>query len=354
IGDYRQKQRAYYGIVADKYANLLPKAIGFKSIAKVDSFVNDFLLDDSKIDIKGLKENMVNLESLRAVIQKEQMKLKLLKDIEEHANQYDKHTQWISINELANIQVNIRKTESELQALSEKESTQGYQLKQIDKDIGSSKNRIEERERIIAELKADIAQNESYRTLEGYKTSISDYQNKKLENDGHFEKFKTAVYKERQIIKHVRNHDEHAFRTMNAFLSQDSFDSASFREHFLSYQAELNDLKETYGDKKRALEANINQLNKDIREIEKTIEQLKRGIKPYTPDVVDMMTVIKQRLAETNGRDVNVQPICELCDITDHTKRNAIEGYLSIHKFDLFVQPEYVNDAFEIYREHSK
>src|SRR5690606_28629226 len=65
VAQYQQKQRSFFGILPDKYSKLLPKAIGFRSISKVESFVNDFLLDDGKIDIDGLKSNITRLSSLQ-------------------------------------------------------------------------------------------------------------------------------------------------------------------------------------------------------------------------------------------------------------------------------------------------
>src|SRR5690554_8160620 len=67
---YRDALAKYFGIDAEKYAKILPKALGFRPI-DLQSFVFEFLLDDEPIDIQSLKNNVTQLKRVEAQIRQD-------------------------------------------------------------------------------------------------------------------------------------------------------------------------------------------------------------------------------------------------------------------------------------------
>jgi uncharacterized protein YPO0396 len=348
---YRMKQQAYFGVIAEKYAALLPKAIGFKSISKVDSFVNDFLLDDSKIDIKGLKDNMNNLEQLRHLIEIEQLKLQELQDIEIHARHYRSHEEWIRINHLAEIQVNIMKTEHEQNRLAMLIDETDREIRNTEEDIADAEHNIRRITSTIDAIRDDLKGNETFRTREIYAGKLKDLLEQQKTNESHFSKLKVILRNERDIIRTVRNEDDTRFSDITSHLSQPGFDSVNLRKHLAGYHEEIKSLVEEHTRSLNALDTSIKTLEHDISESIAKIRNLKQGIKPYPVEVSAMRNVITRRLAEIHGKPIDAKPLCELADVTDETWRNAVEGYLAGHRFSLFVQPQYVPDALEIFHE---
>jgi energy-coupling factor transporter ATP-binding protein EcfA2 len=356
ITQYRMKQQSFFGILSEKYATLLPKAIGFKSISKVDSFVNDFLLDDTKVDITGLRENMNQLEQLRHSIEKEQCKLESLDEIASLSKHYRAHEKEIRINEIAQTRFNIMKFQDDHSNYEKRIAANADKIRQTEIESNAVKREVRAIEDTISAIKHDMSENETYRTLDTHIRLRNELNEQYEENERHFAKLKEIMKSEKNIIRTVRNEDDRLFSDIARHLSEDSFDTQSLRTHLVSYQNEVKDLVQSNTTALNVLSASIDHLTDEISNKEAEIENLRKGIKPYPKGVADMKAILAQRLLEINKTSVDVHPLCELTEVKDETWRHALEGYLDAHRFDLFVHPQHLKNAIDIFHEecHNK
>ena len=73
---------------------------------------------------------------------------------------------------------------------------------------------------------------------------------------------------------------------------------------------------------------------------------MKQGQKPYSAVLVRIKNELEKMLEEKYGKHIEVNIFADLIDIKDMSWSNAIEGYLSGQKFNLFVAPKYYIDAY--------
>ena len=96
------------------------------------------------------------------------------------------------------------------------------------------------------------------------------------------------------------------------------------------------------------------QLKESRQELEATIRNLRKGIKPFPPQVQTLKRLLEEELFRLHKKAVDVSVLADLLEIRNPLWRNAIEGYLDQQKFYLLVPEEYYGDALEIYDRQRK
>jgi uncharacterized protein YPO0396 len=96
---YRDGLSKFFGMDARKYAQLLPKALAFRSI-DLQTFVFEFLLDDNPIDIQSLKNNVSQLKRVEAQIKSDREKLEKLDSIIDVGTTITELREQVQVNEI--------------------------------------------------------------------------------------------------------------------------------------------------------------------------------------------------------------------------------------------------------------
>lgn len=138
-------------------------------------------------------------------------------------------------------------------------------------------------------------------------------------------------------LERIKSFSENDFE----LLSSDYFSKT--RENYLS-------LKEILRPVFNDLQEELNKLRKDVVELKRQIDSLKNGIKPYPLKAETLKTAIKNGLRQKYNRDIPVEFLAELIDVTDEEWHNAVEGYLNTQRMNIIVPPQYFMDAYEIYK----
>lgn len=92
-------------------------------------------------------------------------------------------------------------------------------------------------------------------------------------------------------------------------------------------------------------------LKKQEKSISDELKELKKGNKAYPKEVLDARYELQTKLSEKCGDFVKVNVLADLLDMKDEKWHKAVEGYLGSNKLTLIVEPKYVKDAMEIYRD---
>ena len=118
---------------------------------------------------------------------------------------------------------------------------------------------------------------------------------------------------------------------------------------FVEAARRFDALKEKAGRYQAELSLRAEQINKSIAELEATVSNLKKGIKPYPYEVTALKRLLEEELFRLRHRAVPVAVLADLLEIPEPRWRNAIEGYLDKQKFYLLVPEECYMDSLRIY-----
>ena len=349
VAQYQQKQRSFFGILPDKYSKLLPKAIGFRSISKVESFVNDFLLDDGKIDIDGLKSNITRLSSLQKSIEEEQEKLVKLEKISLEYENISRHSEKIKVNNVLISKVKIEQLKVILSRLEKDTILIKGKNDDLKNKQGILKDEIKSSNDTITSIKLDINQNSSYQTIRTLREDLSkirvEIERTKENNSRLIDRLK----QEKEIIKAIRNLDKQQFSMTFEYLQKDNYSTNELRSVLIDYNQQLKAYIKNSNDRLVSLNKDKDEIVKKVIDTKNIVDNLEKDIKPYPQYVYTLINKVNAALFDKYQRNILIQPICELSELLNEDWRNAIEGYLNTQRFDLIIEPKYFSDALDIY-----
>ena len=98
----------------EKYSELLRKAIAFKPINEVSTFVDDFLLKEDNIEIESLMEEIRSYREIKAQLDKEQEKVDVLATFVDKAEKYYENSKRIKFYGALRVLLEIKEIEKSL------------------------------------------------------------------------------------------------------------------------------------------------------------------------------------------------------------------------------------------------
>lgn len=347
--ELKNKQKEVFGLDPEKYHNLLPKAIGFKSISSVEAFVNDFLLDDSKIEIDQLRENLQQIETLQLTIKQDERKLNDLNKISGHYYKLQDEKQKLSHLYLASKKLIIEKEKNEIIAKQRELENIEFNIQRIDKTTQEINNKIAEYESEKKQLENDIAANDATKRIETLREKVRLLAIEKETVGTRLENLQERLEIERGIISKLLNHDYKNLTTTYDYLSKGDFDSSEMYIELGQYKTYLDQIKENITTREKVLDRNISGLREQQKEFELFVKKLKKGERPYGRGVNELISEIKLAVSLKRKKDIDISPLCEHIDIKNEEWRMAIEGYLGDRKQYLVVEKDDYGDAIEVF-----
>ena len=119
---YQNKIKEVLGLKTDgSYFKILSRAIGIKNITECNKFMNEFVLDESIIDVTDIKKNILEMERVSKTIEREEEKLNALDNIvnfgeklNSNLNEYKKLQYKRSIASIINLENEISNKKEEI------------------------------------------------------------------------------------------------------------------------------------------------------------------------------------------------------------------------------------------------
>ena len=82
LNQYQTKIKDILGLKDEKkYIQILSRAVGIKNITDCNTFMNEFVLDESNIDVESIKNNILEMEKVGITIENNQKKLEKLTNV---------------------------------------------------------------------------------------------------------------------------------------------------------------------------------------------------------------------------------------------------------------------------------
>ncbi|MBQ6782432.1 MAG: hypothetical protein IJP63_00315 [Acholeplasmatales bacterium] len=324
----------------DKYYDLLAKAIAFKPIEEVSSFVNNFLLKDNPVDLDSLRTDMRNYNEIHKIIIREELKLNSLESFVHKAEDYQENKKIMKYLDIVKVLINI---EDANKLISDCES----EINKIDKTVSTNKDTIASLQKQSEELTKEIysyENNEEIKALKQKEERLS-IQNRELNT------LNEQICNYDKIAKDENVLAQSVGIKMSFYDDYQRKDYPSFNNSIKKYKEKLDDASDKALNLKAELNIRIKELSADITETNRQLDNIRKGIKNYDPKLSNLIDIIKKRIYDTKKKNVEVVPFVEYLEIKkgEEEWKNALEGYLNTQRFDLIIDPQYYIDAIRIY-----
>jgi len=352
---YKESLGKFFGMDATKYAKILPKALAFNSL-DLQKFVFDFLLDDDPIDIQSLKNNVEQLKKVEAQIKLDREKLAKLDAIAQLGKNIETSKEQLIVNDLLEKMAYVEKRKLY-------QEQQEDELRRIDQKINELKARKVDVDAKVDENDTKLSSLEVAKSGSNIAQTIATYQDMLTKKEAEFESNKETANQVRSIL----NFEYGLIKKLNGYIKAQSF--KDFTEYIEKSQDNynpaqlidlLNQVSKDIGNYKNTLTFNNSKLADELtgesqllREAQGRLNNLRRNISVYSSNVSALIEIISQKLSEKYQKEIHARPLCELIEVNDETWRNALEGFLGGQRFNLIVEPEYFNDALQIYNDYA-
>ena len=349
---YQNKIKEVLGLKTDgSYFKILSRAIGIKNITECNKFMNEFVLDESIIDVTDIKKNILEMERVSKTIEREEEKLNALDNIvnfgeklNSNLNEYKKLQYKRSIASIINLENEISNKKEEVNKL--KISLEDEKKRKISYENDSEnyyKSKLE-LENTYNNLFPDLmAKKEKLNQLENEYNNVHSYLNTFISRCNN-------ELKEFKYLIELKNKDINNFIN---YLKLENYTTSSAKESFNAIRNVLKAILEEYSNEIVVLKNDIRIIRDEIAEIEDTIKSLENNQPKFNNTLLSFRDYIKKGLYDKYKVDVDVKFLCEYLDISNDEWRNAIEGYLGNQRFYLVVPNNYYKDALKLYNSNN-
>ena len=348
---YREGLARFFGMDARKYAQLLPKALAFRSI-DLQTFVFEFLLDDNPIDIQSLKNNVSQLKRVEAQIKSDREKLERLDSIVELGQTITDSQEQIQVNEIIDNLNWVEQRENFLKTSEESLNKLELKLNNLRTKKAELDLVIEENDQNILNLEKAKDNNDLSRTLDEYQENLDkkgkEFNYQKEVVDQVMNDLQEEVNFLKQITKAIPD------QAMNGFIkyfeqNQNNLNPQELTNHLNLVAGSVSAYEKAFHTERQNIEKAKTEISTNLRNAQYRLNNLRKNIKTYPKYVDDLVNAINRELTYKFNKEINVRPLADLIEVNDEKWRNALEGYLNTQRFDIIVDPEYFNDALDIY-----
>lgn len=329
-----------------KYHDLLPKALAFKPIDTLHKFIYDFLLNDDKINLNNLKDNIHRYRDLEKILDEQKKKLVVLNELYTHKETYDNHQLDKRVRLFMKDIIEMNRMKEKYEDLIKNQARLNNEQNSLDTKISNIFSELKRVEQECTDLLLNLNQNESY-------THQQHLQKSKIDVEILFERakkdlnsFYNAYIKEIAFLESLR---------MSHGLLEDKKDVINDEEltgKLYDLSNRLKDKKESMNRKKYDLEYEITKLSDQLKEINNEIRSLENRRFQYSRQVTDLIKLLNEELKKVAKEHIDIRPLCEYLEVRDEKWRNAIEGYLNTQRFDIIVDSKYFSYASKLYEQY--
>ena len=345
-----------------KFNSLIPKALAFRPIHNIKEFVYTYVLDEKKVNIDALRENVRSFQDLERMLQDVRKRIEEIEEIRERKTEVDNYIRIDRRHEyfLARIEQDIQAEE-----LNEAKSI-CRQAKGNIRQLKSEETRLDKlragKEESIIQLRLELENDENFKAkqeLEKRKKNLGEMlEDDKVKVRELYIAANDAAANAEALIAELRNEKD---------LPEDADITGMLTDYVkalkgLSALADLtivhiglqavqeykNEQRDIYSRKRAECGLKLESLENDLRKLNGRIRMLEDKKLEYRPEVELLQSGIREQLRSI-GRTGEVRILCELLEIVKPAWRNAVEGYLNTQRFYLITEPEDFDLALSVY-----
>lgn len=329
------------GLDMEKFPRLFKRAIPFKMNIKLEDFVKEYICMEQDIHIEDMQESVMQYGRMRQRIEDTLKEAKSLEEIKESFVKFKTKKEEQDYCQYRMNKLDVLKLKTDIHLLQQKIEDGEKDLKTQEENETVLEKKLEKLAKEYDALVAQIA-GSGYDQIATRKKDVQEL----LGQLNH------SVQRWEQTSKDLKKWCDLDITPNQAIWDIEKFEQGDITEDDLNRLKHTLDIlrKETEEERQDNVSA-LRALKKQEKSISDELKELKKGNKAYPKEVLDARYELQTKLSEKCGDFVKVNVLADLLDMKDEKWHKAVEGYLGSNKLTLIVEPKYVKDAMEIYRD---
>lgn len=369
---YQENFLAKIGAIKPKFFRLFKKSVTFTPIENIESFISEYVCDvTNEIDIESMKENIRHYKQMEKEATQMGERKKELERIEGEYNDYRDIIKQKEIQHYIMLKSNLAFLNDEFETLQSKISNNEKDIETLKEKESTLQNQIEHLSQLKSQKENEKAESDINRKLDSLKqqlVSVNDKLNRIEEKTNDIiKKFRNKIVKWHVNVQQLI--DRRTLVEDSGILSilQNLKDNLEYLLSFTEENIETIDENVLSETKEQMKQINYfaNEIyfhfsqkekedNNSLTVLDGEIKQLKQGIKPYKPQLVEFKEILKEKLEEEYHEEIDISILADLLEIKNVAWKDAIESYMNRQMFYLVLAPKYYNRASKIYQELAK
>ena len=377
---YQDFLRIQLGGLKEKYFGLLKKATSFSPITDITTFITEYVCDEqSNVNLDLLQENILEYKKLEVEAKNMAERVEKLEAISQVFQSFSSNKQLLDVAIYIVDKCELENSKDKLDLLKKQIENSKDRLLKIDTEVLDLREQVNKLDREKLKLTSEKANDDVSKIIndlmsqkQNIKEQIEDIE----ENSNYVSKaivtlcdsYMNAIS---NLLTNLNNFDlnvldeEKADELRELTLACDTFskDCMNFKMTYSNnlklltrviydeFRTKLVDFKDKVSSLAITISRSINQISKKITTLESEELLIKQGKKTYPDNYETIKNLIEDGLVKKFNKPIPVNFYCDLIDIIDSSWTNAIEGYLGNSRFNLFVEPKYFTDAYQILKE---
>lgn len=360
-GRFKELLLAKLGQVNPKFFRLFKKAVPFTPIMDIKGFISDFVCDvKNTIDITDMQETIRYYKQWEQELEMVKKRLAVLNEVGKKYSSYQEEEQRYEIQSYLTNRSQEEALQEEILELMKQ--IQGLEDKLVETE---DQIRTKEEELILLGKKKDYLTNE--------KISSDIYQRRQqlTEKIVQLETEKGEVKSREKWLKQMAASYHIQWQEINLWLEKHYSDRPSLEKTLkILVSLEQGEIEPLSAEQLNIVKTSLQEASIFLAEqyvkvknyyeeltgkgglLQQEIAGLKQGIKSFPKGVLDLQSLITDKLENKYGKKVGALVFADCLEIKDERWRNAIEGYLHTQKFYLLIEPKYFVEALQIYEEY--
>lgn len=364
---YRADLLVKLGSLGERFFSLFVKAISFKPITDIRSFVYSYVLDEKSVNIEVMKENFRRYKEFSELVAQTKEKIGRLDEIRTRFKELQADRERALVQDYLIKAASLDKVSKELDNTVSGINTLEGRLEGLQNHIENLRSRGDVLEKEYNSYRDVLSSNATFQLIEKLGMEI-----------GHLKKEKSGLHAEMQILlstvkKEIQGLERFirltegipdipsgvAETAAGIAESLSNLIRGKYREETLveGLDSAMECFDSLSGELGRKIWECKAVLNDFIREEQVLNEELK-GLRDrkftYDPKVTELKLLIKEKLKERTGRGIEPAVLCELLEVKNEKWQDAVEGFLNTQRFDLIVEPQYFDMSLGIYERYKK
>ncbi len=335
--EYRAALLAKEGAINEKYLSLLRKAVPFTPMNDITRFITEYICDvESEIDVMAMQSDIRKYTELEHEAETMKSRISRLEEIEKADEDYQGIKDTLRTQQYIAARAGVDEHAQEMEAgkarlagLLDENSRNDEELILINAAIEETSNRITELQKMLYssdEKKREESLKQKQKNLSEEKSKASDFISRLIARLQRLGDFWTRALDDASSLSLELPSPQFMLSDLARI---DSKELASYP--FDEAGMYINELKSSIWEKWSSYQTQLDELGRHIDSLNDEISRLESGIKPFPEAVVQLKKELWQNTAE--------EPVilADAAEVVDPVWRDAVEGYLGKHRFDILL-----------------
>lgn len=359
-GAYKDDLVSKWNIHDQQVFTMLKRAVSFQPITKIDDFITQNICDlRQKPDIISMQQNIEHYKQHERLAARQEKQLEALKDI---AASFEAKQQAASKRKLQNFladyaqadklgeqiddkEAELQSNEGSLRALAKDEQANNDELKKVEADIESLQNALlaqegyQEQQRLLE--KRDNIKRQCERELDKLNEGVNNIRTEVVNVQ---RLCKTLMHCAEGELQETAKQAELAYGRLAACSTSIFACDAS---EFLMPKKSSDRLVQLVQERQPSLQNERDECVQRQRETAARLQKLQANVKDYPAEILELQSRLRHEL----GAEAAVYILADVLEIADGQEqwRAAVEGYLNSQKFYLLIEPQYYQQAVDVF-----